>query len=161
MAWTKRQIVENAFEEIGLAGYAFDLQPEQLQAALRRLDTMMATWNAQGIRIGYPLPSSPGTSDLDASTGVPDAAVEAIVGNLAVRIAPLFGKTVSPDTKASARRAYNALLRWASEIPEMDLDRMSIPAGAGSKYWRYDGDPYLLERAPPLDAGTDGKIELE
>ena len=75
MAYTKRDIVEQAFEEIGLASYVFDLQPQQLESALRRLDAMMATWNAKGIRLGYPLPSSPADSDLDQEVGVPDNAI--------------------------------------------------------------------------------------
>lgn len=161
MSYTKRQIVEDAFAEIGLAAYTFDLQPEQLQAGLRRLDSLMATWNAQGIRIGYPLPSSPGASDLDALTDVTDMAIEAIVGNLAVRIAPMFGKTVSPDTKATARRAYVALLNYAAQVPERALDHTAIPAGEGNKYWRYDADPFLIPAAEPIDAGKDGAIDLE
>lgn len=52
MAYTKRDIVAMAFEEIGLAGYVFDLQPQQLEGALRRLDSMMATWNGKGLRLG-------------------------------------------------------------------------------------------------------------
>ena len=56
MGWTKRQFIEQAFEEIGLAAYVFDLTPEQLQSALRRLDAMMAGWNTNGIRIGWPMP---------------------------------------------------------------------------------------------------------
>jgi hypothetical protein len=64
VSWTKREIVQNAFEEVGLASYAFDLQPEQFQAGLRRLDNMMATWNSRGLRIGYPLADNPGDSDL-------------------------------------------------------------------------------------------------
>ena len=51
MGYTKRQIIEAACEEIGLANYAFDMQPEQLQAMMRRLDAMMAEWNAKGIRL--------------------------------------------------------------------------------------------------------------
>ena len=35
MGYSKRQFVAAAFEEIGLASYVFDLQPEQLQSALR------------------------------------------------------------------------------------------------------------------------------
>ena len=31
MGWTKRQFIEQAFDEIGLASYAFDLGPEQMQ----------------------------------------------------------------------------------------------------------------------------------
>ena len=82
MGWTKRQFVTQAFEEIGLASYVFDLTPEQLQSALRRLDTMIAAWNALGIRLGYPLPSSPQDSDLDEPTLVPDWANEAIITSI-------------------------------------------------------------------------------
>ena len=57
MSWTKRQFINAALEEIGLASYVFDIQPEELESALRRLDAMMADWNAKGIRIGYPLSS--------------------------------------------------------------------------------------------------------
>jgi hypothetical protein len=161
MAYTKRQIVEAAFEEIGLAAYTFDLQPEQMQTGLRRLDSMMATWNNQGIRLGYPLPSSPSLGDLDVSADVTDMAIEAIVGNLAIRIAPAFGKTVSPDTKASARKAYLALLNYASTVPERQLDNQAIPAGEGNKYWRYDNDPFLIRPTDPIDAGPDAAITLE
>lgn len=72
MGYSKRQFVAAAFEEIGLASYVFDLQPEQLQSALRRLDAMIADWNGKGIRLGYPLPGSPQYSDLDEPSEVPD-----------------------------------------------------------------------------------------
>jgi len=51
MAYTKRDIVNRAFEEIGLAAYVYDLAPQQLEGALQRLDAMMATWNGKGIRL--------------------------------------------------------------------------------------------------------------
>jgi hypothetical protein len=161
VSWTKREIVTNAFEEIGLASYAFDLQPEQLQAGLRRLDNMMATWNSRGLRIGYPLTDSPSGSDLDQDSNVTDEAIEAIVGNLAVRIAPMLGKTVSPDTKAAARSAYMALLSRRSTIPEMLNDADAIPAGAGNKYWRVTGDPFLIQEERGLTVGPDATLDFE
>ena len=105
MGWTKRQFIDAAFAEIGLSVYTFDMQPEQYQAALVRLDTMLAEWNARGIRIGYPLPVSPQQSDLDEQTGVPDMANEAILTNLAVRIAAGYGKQLMPQTLTTARTA--------------------------------------------------------
>ena len=161
MGWTKREIINQAFEEIGLAGYVFDLQPQQLEGALRRLDAMMATWNGKGIRIGYPLPSSPGSSDLDQDADVPDEALEAMALNLAVRIAPGYGKTVSPDTKASAKGAYNQLMAQAATPVEMQLDSMAIPAGAGNKHWRSRKDPFLAPPTDPLQAGPDSILDLE
>ena len=161
MSWTKREVVQNAFEEVGLASYAFDLQPEQMQAGLRRLDNMMATWNSRGLRIGYPLTDSPAGSDLDQDTNVTDEAIEAIVSNLAIRLAPLLGKTVSPDTKATARSAYMALLSRRSTIPERLIDVNAVPAGAGTKYWRVNGDPFLQQEDRGLTVGPDAALDLE
>lgn len=158
MGWTKRQFVYQAFEEIGYASYAYDLEPEQLEAAMRRLDSMMATWNGKGVRLGYPVPSSPELSDLDAETGVPDRANEAIYLNLALRIAPTVGKVVAAETKAAAKMAYNEVLQNAVMPSEMQFPS-TMPAGAGNKPWRYD-DPFLQEPDDPLDTGPDGEIDL-
>jgi hypothetical protein len=158
MGWTKRQFVTQAFEEIGLAAYVFDLNPEQLQSGLRRLDSMMATWNAKGIRLGYPLPSSPQDSDLDEQTNVPDASNEAIYLNLALRIAPSFGKTPSVDTKATAKAAYDNLLSLAAMPMEMQLPG-TLPVGAGNKPWNID-QPFVNPPVDPLLAGQDGEIQF-
>lgn len=161
MSWTKRELVQNAFEEVGLASYAFDLQPEQYQAGLRRLDNMMATWNTRGLRMGYPLADSPAGSDLDQDAGVTDEAIEAIVSNLAIRLAPMLGKTVSPDTKATARGAYMALLSRFSDIVERRIDRSAVPAGQGTKYWRYNSDPFLEREERGLTVGPDDTLNFE
>jgi hypothetical protein len=159
MGYSKRQFVSAAFEEIGLASYAFDLQPEQLQSALRRLDSMMADWNGKGIRLGYPLPSSPQFSDLDAESEVPDSANEAIITNLAVKIAPGYGKQVMPDTKATAKETYNTLLSRAAVPLEQQLPG-TMPSGAGNKPWRVYDDPFLRPPVDPVLAGQDGPIQF-
>lgn len=156
MSWTKRQFVEHAFSEIGLAAYVFDLSPEQLQNALRKLDGMMAAWNALGIRIGYPMVSTPEDSSLDTETNVPDSANEAIYLNLAIRIAPGYGKQILPDTKINAKMAYNTLLSLAAMPPEMQLNT-SVPAGAGHKR---SYDPFLDDPTDPLLAGQDSEIQF-
>ena len=161
MAYTKRDIVNRAFEEIGLAGYVYDLAPQQLEGALQRLDAMMATWNGKGIRLGYPLPSSAGASDLDQIIGVPDDALEAMHLNLAVRIAPGYGKTVSPDTKANAQMSYKALLSRSTIPVEMQLGDMTIPSGQGNKGWRYYNDAFLRQPIDPLTVGPDSILDLE
>lgn len=157
MGYTKRQFVTAAFEEIGLADYVFDLSPEQLEGALRRLDAMMMEWNAQGIRLGYPIASSPQDADLDTDTFTPDSAWEAVITNLAVRIAPGYGKTVSPDTKMLAKNGYNILLQRATFPLEKQLPE-TMPIGQGNKPWRWD-NPYVYPSADPVDAGPDGPIE--
>jgi hypothetical protein len=158
MSYTKRQFVEEAFAELGMAAYTFDLSPQQLDACLRRLDTMMATWNARGIRLGYPLPSSPQDSDLDTETQVPDSANEAIITSLAIRLAPQYGKTVSLDTRTTAKQAYDTLLARAAFPIEQQFPR-SLPMGAGQKPWRYD-DPFMPAPTDPVLSGQEGPLEF-
>lgn len=161
MAFTKRDLINLAFSEIGMASYVFDLQDDQITDALKRLDSMMATWNGRGIRVGYPLPFAFGDSTPDEATNVPDRALEAIALNLAVRIAPGYGKVVSPDTKASAKSAYNQLINHSAQPVERQIDPYSIPAGAGHKGWRDGDDPFLLRPVDPILTGLDGVLDLE
>jgi hypothetical protein len=155
MSWTKRQLVRQAFSVIGLASYDFDLQAEQLQNGLYLLDSMMATWNAKGVLLSYPIPTSPEDSDLDDESNVPDRANEAIYSNLALRIAPTLGKQVSQDLKSQAWYAYNGLLSWAKSRPrEMSLPE-TMPSGAGNKPWRYEDDAFLDPDADPAPPWGD------
>lgn len=132
MGYSKRQFVLQAFEEIGLAAYVFDLTPDQLNSAVIRLDSMMTMWNGKGIKLGYPAPASPENTDLDAETNVPTEANDAIILALASRLAPGYGKTVSMETKTQAKIAYDMLLNAAAFPYEMQMPS-TMPSGAGNK----------------------------
>ena len=159
MSYTKRQFITAAFEEVGLASYVFDLQPEQLQSALRKLDAMMAMWNAKGLRLGYPIPSSPENSDLDEETGVSDDANEAIALGLGIRLAPSFGKIPMPETKQFANYAYKTLLARQSQPLERQIT--GLPKGAGHKSWRVDDSPFLRDAdESPLQIEEGGNLDF-
>jgi len=161
MSWTKRQFVIQAYEELGYADYVFDLEPEQFQAAARRLDSMMATWNGRGLRLGYPMPSSPELTDLDTETNVPDAANEAIYTNLACRLAATIGKTLPMETKTIARDAYRQLLLKIAQPMEKQFPQ-TLPKGQGNKPWRYDNDdPFMPSPDDPLTVGNDGPLDFD
>lgn len=158
MSWTKRQLVNQAFEEIGIASYEYDLESEELQSALRKLDIMLAIWNSKGIRIGFPLVGSPENSDLDTESNVTDMAVEAIVLNLACRLAALFGKQLTRETKQYASSSYKSLLSLNAKPNEMRFPQ-TLPAGQGQKPWRYYGDEYINDSKDTIDAGNDTDID--
>jgi hypothetical protein len=140
---TKRQIILDAFAEIGLASYAFDLSPEQMQAALKQLDRMVSTWSTNGLKMGY----FPTFDDLDEETFTPDASHDALVMNLAVRLAPSYGKTPSPDTKKAARGALRSLYNLSAAPMPMKMDAHLVPSGQGNRTWG-DDPVYLAESGP-------------
>jgi hypothetical protein len=159
VGWTKQQIVEEAFGELALHGFVVDLDPDTLQSGLRRLDTMMAMWDGKGIRLGYPLPSSPDDSNLDDDSNLPDMAVEPVYLNLAVRLSAGYGKQVSPTTAATAKEGYDMLMARAAMPPEVNFPRR-MPAGAGNLPWRRNYNPFLIPPDEPINAGPDGGIDF-
>lgn len=157
MGWTKQQLIEQALNEIGKNPDIFNISPDDFERCLRTLDSMMASWNNRGIRLGYALPSGPDNSELDTDSGVPDWANEAIYMTLAVRIAPSFGKTLSQQTMMAARTAFATLPNRASFPPEQQF-RNGLPSGAGNKPERTPNYTFL---PPPVDALTAGQADTE
>lgn len=160
MGWSKRDLVSSAFEELALAGYEFDVTPEEQNSALRRMDAMMATWDGRGVRLGYNLPSSPDRSDLDQDSGIPDWAAESVYLNLSIRMASGWGKSVGQSTIAVAKDAYNAVLSHAALPPEQRSPQ-TLPSGAGNKPWRINDNPFIQNPVPPLTLGQDSQLEFE
>ncbi len=159
MTWTKRQLISSAFESVGMAGYIFDLTPEQIESALRKMDMMLAAWNAKGIRLGYPIPVSPEDSELSDESGIPDAANEAVVYNLGIRLAADFGKVVGAETKMHAKMAYDTLLaRAAYPVPYQFPS--TLPAGAGNKSTQQRRRVFVTPPTDTVDAGADVPIDF-
>ena len=157
MSYSKRQFIEMAFEEIGF-GYPYSIHPDQMESALKKLYAMMAQWNAKGLRLGYPIPSSPENSDIADDTNVPDTANEAIYLNLAIRIAPSFGKQVSIETKQFAKQSYNVLLALSAMPKEVQIT--GLPKGAGHKPYRLGRSEFLSPPADTLLVGQDGELDF-
>ncbi len=153
---TKRQIVEMAYASVGLALFSVDLQPEQMEAARRVLDSQMATWGIKGIRLGWPIPSSPDGGDLDDETNLPDWALEATYLALGIRIAPMHGKTVTPDYKAAARSAYDAMLINVVRPVSRKMPG-GYPLGSGQKH--IYGAAWSADPASTISTGND-ELEL-
>lgn len=163
MAWTKLQLVEAAFGELALAGHAFDITPEEQRAALNRLDSLMATWEGRGIRLGYAMPASPDDSDINDASGLPDGACEAVFMHLAIRLAAGFGKALSAPQLRIAREAFMPLLNAAAQPQNQQLPA-GMPLGAGnarpyyprSAAGRFTGEP---DRSP-LQTTQGGDLSI-
>lgn len=162
MAWTKRQLVTEAFGELALAGYAFDVTPEEVQSALRRLEAMWGAWAGKGISVGYRFAASPDTVDPDEDSGLPMYAVETTFLNLAGRIASSYGKQPPLGLQSRASDGFDNLVTAAAFPSAQTQLPQGIPLGAGNK----TGGSMLNPRfttAPdpgPFELADDGGLSL-
>lgn len=159
--WTKRLLINMAFDDLALAGYVFDLTPDEINSALLRMDSMMAMWETYGIRIGYQATVDPTSSDPNQPSGVPDWANEAIHSNLAIRLASSFGKAVPLTLAAPAKIAYDGILALMASNPPLMQFKGNLPIGAGWKRTNYIGGPFVTPPQDLLTTGPDGLLDLE
>ncbi len=155
---TKGYFVVAAMVETGLASSAADIQPDDLQNGVNRLDSMMAEWDASGIHVGYPLATPTSTSPA-TETSVYPYAVEAIALNLAIRLAPSFGRQVMPDTKANAKAAKDTVILRMTSPPSMHLPN-TMPAGAGNRQAQWGQGPFLVQPDEGITVADEGELDF-
>ena len=144
MSWTKRQIAIESLLELGIASYEYDLSADEISSAVRRMDMLVASWGVMSRRIGYPLPESPELTDAAAETNIPDWAALALVSNLALSLAPQYGKNISIETRRTAQESLNGLYSY-SAIPAGRETFPGMPLGAGNKTHISGGATFVPE----------------
>lgn len=162
MSWSKRALIEQSFDELALASYSFDLSPEEMQAALARMDAMVASWSALGMALPYAFAGAAGEGGLDDDSGLPQVAIEAVYLGLALRTAASKGKVLAASTKAAASNAYSALATWvARQQLQQQQFKSGTPQGAGRKPWRTVTQPFMTQPdTDPLQLADDGGLNL-
>ena len=133
MAWSKLDIIGAALAEIGLGGYVFDATAQEKQDFLSRLDAMMASWQDDGINSGYGVEDDPSADTITGDSGIGQEYVRAVIVNLAVEMAPSYGKQVLQQTLFAARKSYSQALRITTP-PIKSVNPTAVPAGAGHNY---------------------------
>ena len=129
MSWTKKQLIDAAFTEIGLQNYAYDMEPEDSQSAITTMDAMIAGWN---LNLGYIMSGSPSTSNPNSASGLPIWANEGVYLNLAVAICSRYGKIASRELVVNAKKALSAVQTKCATIPVNQWDKR-LPVGQGNK----------------------------
>ena len=159
--WSKRILVNKAYSDLAMAGYVFDLSPDEIQDAILGMDAMVAMWETQGIRIGYQATVDPEDADPDQPSGVPDWANMAVYKNLAIVQAASFGKAVPPSLAVAAKAAYDGMLGLIAANPPQMQFRGNLPCGAGWKRSNANGGPFVLPPVDVLTTGPDGLLDIE
>jgi hypothetical protein len=140
---TKAALLDMIFEECGRAGYEFDRSPGEDASALRRVDAMMAEWQAEGMALAYNFPAVFGTGQPTDVLGIPDSAINTVAAWAAFRIAPGMGKTISSETRKAMADGKAFLRAETSTIPCAQLPR-NTARGSG-QYPRAIWWPFEVE----------------
>lgn len=137
MAETASTVIRDALQEILVQASEQPLEANETQDAIRLLNRMMAAWASEGIDLSY----TPINSLADTITVV-DGALDGIVLNLAIKLAPQYDRPVSAALYDNARKAKEAILSIAVTLPET-VYPSTLPIGSGNEDLGYNNTNYF------------------
>jgi hypothetical protein len=132
---TKGTLIIRALGKLGIANYVFDTEAEEDNSALRQLDSMAARWQDKLDGLPYHQPLSNGQSLPSDTAGIDEADIDAFISNLAVTLAPDYGKAPAGGVLKQAADSRSELFTKYRNRVEYQLNSMT-PLGAGNRFSR-------------------------
>jgi len=132
MAETASTVIRDALQEILVQAAEQPITADEGQGAMRLLNRMMAAWVLDGVDLSYTPVDS-----LNDDITVVDGALDAIVLNLAIKLAPQYDRPISQGLYINASRAYEAMLKTAVVIPVTEFPA-TLPYGSGNESLGYN-----------------------
>lgn len=140
---TIREVVQDAFEEIGVKTAEIPLTDDELQSGIRRCNDMLLEWDDIGIIEGYNE-----VLNGDDVISVERSAIGAVKYNLAIRLAPSFQKPISASLASLASGTMSVLLASNSYIGEIAYPD-TLPVGSGNECQSsYNDDRFFSTNKP-------------
>ena len=141
---TKRQLVEQMFNECAINGWEYDITADEKDVALTRLDMLMWELRGRDIDVGYNFPQGVGQGDLDDVLGCPDMAFYGLAVLGAERLCPTMGKTQSKESRVALNSAMKAVRASCASLAPTARLASGTPIGSGNKPWASQY-PYVME----------------
>ncbi len=167
---TKGEIVNAALRKLGVASSATltDVEPQSMEDGVNDLEMMMAEWSGltgAGIDVGYlfavdDIAPAPGDAH-----GLNKNALNAVVFNLACRIAPDYAIEPSAKIITTARYGKEQLVKLSASSRAKSLWRKSgypgrMPVGSGNRLATGNGIYYYhrqeVSDADPTTSSDEG-----
>lgn len=132
---TNIQLIGDALRLINVINEVETPSAEQGATALRVLNQMMEQWEEEGLKLQY-------FKQTSTSADFPCAAYTepAVTAGLAIRLAPFFGASVSPELAAQFDSGYQTILRKAINAALQPVDMSHLPLGEGTRTWDIETD---------------------
>lgn len=149
---TKRDLIEQAYEQAGSSGYEFDHSPEEIASGLRALNSFMYQWPWKGLGYNYPTSGNGLPDDL---SGISREFQDAVSSHLALRIVPGMGASLSGEATAALVRSAALVQANMVSIPNVLLAPNTV-SGAGNRFF----SPFINENQSSTEL-DQGDVELD
>jgi len=148
---TANELINDAFDLLEIKSAEVELEDDEINTAIRRMNRMITSWAQEGMNLGY----SKVTLKTETVT-IPDWSEEAVVALLAVRLAPAFGVPLTQALQAQAAGSLKNLQQQLITIGDVQFPS-NLPIGSGNAY-RNDQNFYADSKTNTLTTNAKGEL---
>ena len=127
----KMYIMDLAFDDIGLSSGEFERTADEYAQALRKLNALMMEFPFS--ELGYAQPVD-GDGQPEELSNLGNKAIPAVAAQLALRLAPAFGKALSREYIKAAGRSFTLLCSEYATIPAQEYQGATHRGNGWSRY---------------------------
>lgn len=150
---TAAQVIKYALQEIITQASESPLEPDEYQDCIFALNSMMFEYDAGGIHLGFTEVTS-----LGDDITVPAGAISGIVSNLALRVAPQFMGSVTPELMKKASDGYKVMCKLGVTIEPTQFGGL-VPIGSGNQNW--NSRKFYPPVTDDIEAEVNNNIQVE
>jgi hypothetical protein len=126
---TVAQIIKYALQEILTQASESPLEADEYQDCIFALNAMMNEYEGQGLNLGWS-----DVSNLGDEITSPTSTHSGIISNLAIRVAPQFMGSVTPQLMDKAARGEKLFNHIGVELDQTEFPS-GLPLGSGNDRW--------------------------
>lgn len=154
---TKGYISGETFNLLAISGLTTTPEPWEIANVLNKLEDMMAELISRNICSSFAFEKSP---DPNTESGIDPEFINAAVTNLAVRIAPSYGRQLSQDIMLQARQSMSNWSARTAKVNPIKQPRRQ-PRGSGNTFrWESVYKYFRVENNAPISCSTiDIKVD--
>ena len=153
---TAAQVTKAILQEILVRSVEAPLEPDELQDTIFAMNNYMTALDADGVHLGYTVVSS-----LGDEVTVPAGALQGLIANVAIDVAPQFGATVSQALVLKAKKGMSAMRKLGITIGTMSYPD-SLPVGSGNEGdWYNNHDHFYTGADSATLTETGNNVGLE
>ena len=152
---TAAQVTKAILQEILVRSVESPLEADELQDTIFAMNNYMTALDADGIHLSYTV-----VSDLADEVTVPMGALQGLIANVAIMVAPQFGATVSQALVMKAKAGLSAMRKLGVTIDPMSYPD-TLPIGSGNQGDVIDNRRFYAGVASTTLTETGNNVALE
>lgn len=149
---TKIELLDRAYSKLRISGITVNPSPGDIEIALDEMECMLAEWDLVNVCLGYQFEDEP---EPNAESGLIRGYENAVQVNLAVRMAPEFGKNIPAELMMQASQSYSKVSSAVAVVKQTPYPQRQPVGEANTLRFNRWRRFYGIDNTAPNDCATE------